>query len=219
MTRVFIADDHAVVRHGIKQVLESHGFEVVGEAEHGAQVLRAPDIDRWDVLVLDLSLPRVNGEEVLRRVRARRPDLPVVVLSMYPEEHHAGRLRAAGASVYLSKARPAADLVAAVRAAVRGERSPAAAAAEPEGKGGAPRAAHERLTHREHQIFMLVVKGHKVADIAAELDVHSCTVSNHLAKIRLKLGVASVAEMVRYACAVGLCDSGPAPAEARGGGA
>jgi DNA-binding NarL/FixJ family response regulator len=196
MTRVFIADDHAIMRCGIKQVLRDlGGFDVVGEADDGRKVLSAPDIDRWDVLVLDLSLPKVNGPEVLRRLKARRPELPIVVLSMYPEEQYARRLLAAGAAAYLSKERPPADLVAAVRAAARGERQPTAEAAT---------APHASLTKREHQILMLLVEGHAVADIAAELDVHSCTVSNHLAKIRQKLGVGSVAEIVRHALSAGL---------------
>jgi DNA-binding NarL/FixJ family response regulator len=200
MTRVFIADDHAIMRCGIKQVLRDlGGFDVVGEADDGRAVLSAPDIDRWDVLVLDLSLPKVTGPEVLRRIKARRPELPIVVLSMYPEDQYSRRLLAAGAAAYLSKERPPADLVAAVRAAARGERQPAAEAAT---------APHASLTKREHQILMLLVEGHAVADIAAELDVHSCTVSNHLAKIRQKLGVGSVADIVRYALSAGLASGG-----------
>jgi two-component system, NarL family, invasion response regulator UvrY len=210
MTRVFIADDHAIVRCGIKQALRDlGGFEIVGEAENGRQVLNAPDIDRWDVLVLDLSLPKVNGPEVLRRLKARRPDLAVVVLSMYPEEQYARRMFAAGATAYLSKERPPEDLVAAVRAAARGERYPAANAAKATSSEAAAKPLHHALSKRENQIFMLVVRGHAVAAIAAELDVHSCTISNHLAKIRQKLGVGSVAELVGYAYAHGLENAAP----------
>ena len=193
MIRVFIADDHAVVRRGVRQVLEElGGFEVVGEAEHGRQVLDAPALASTQVLVLDLSLPRVSGLEVLRRVRAKYPGLAVVVLSMHPEGQFAGRALDAGASAYLSKERPPAELVEVIRRAAFGETRPAPA--------DAPRdAPHERLTRREHQVFLLVVQGRAVADIAAELDVHSCTVSNHLARIRSKLGVGSVADIVKYA--------------------
>ncbi|MBA3546298.1 MAG: response regulator transcription factor, partial [Nannocystis sp.] len=121
MIRVFLADDHAIVRSGLRQALRDLGnCEIVGEAENGRQVLDAPDIDRWDVLVLDLSLPKLSGPEVLRRIKARRPDLPIVVLSMYPEEQYARRMLAAGASAYLTKGRPPAEIVAAVRAAARG---------------------------------------------------------------------------------------------------
>lgn len=209
MIRVFVADDHAVMRRGIKQVLhEMGGIEVVGEAVDGRQVLAAPDIDRWDVLVLDLSLPKVNGPEVMRRLRARRPELPIVVLSMYPEAQYARQMLAAGAIAYLSKERPPEDLIAAVRAAARGQRYPATGDAT-EGREAEAGRAHTSLSKREHQVFMLIVQGHTVADIAAELDVHSCTVSNHLAKIRRKLGVGSIADMVRYACAAGLVEAPP----------
>ena len=212
MTRVFIADDHAVVRYGVRQALEElGGFEVVGEAENGRQVLNAEGIELWDVLVLDLSLPDLNGPEVLRRIRARRPTLGVVVLSMYPEEQYARRMYAAGANAYLSKSRPPGDLVLAVRAAARGERYPAAPVEAPGPAGSAAKPPHAALSRREHQVFMLIVAGHAVADVAAELDVHSCTVSNHLAKIREKLGVSSVAALVRYAHAAGLLPAGLPP--------
>jgi two-component system, NarL family, invasion response regulator UvrY len=208
VTRVFIADDHALVRQGIRQVLrEMGGFEVIGEAENGREVLRAPALAGADVLVLDLSMPKVNGPEVLRRIKARHPDLAVVVLSMYPEAQYAPALLAAGASAYVSKEQPSTDLVAAVQAAARGERTPPAPA--PPNAAGAPAAPHGALTRRELQVFLLVVQGQAVADIAAELDVHSSTVSNHLARIREKLGVRTVAELVRYAHAAGLLDPGP----------
>ncbi|MEP7120827.1 MAG: response regulator transcription factor [Byssovorax sp.] len=210
MTRVFIADDHAIVRCGIRQALRDlGGFEIIGEAENGRQVLSAPSIDRWDVLVLDLSLPKVNGPEVLRRLRPLWPDLAIVILSMYPEEQYARRMLAAGARAYVSKERPLEELVAAVRAVARGERYPAAIAAPTPGPGAAAAPPHQALSKREHQIFTLVVRGHAVAEIAAELDVHSCTISNHLAKIRQKLGVSSVAEIVGYAYAHGLASAAP----------
>lgn len=196
-----------MVRLGIKRVFRDLGsFEVVGEAEDGRQVLNAADAERWDVLILDLSLPKVSGPEVLKRIRERFPELPIVVLSMYPEEHYAGRMLAAGATAYVSKERPPADLVEAVRAAVRGEPFPVLEAELQSGARGAP---HESLSRREHQIFIRIAEGHAVAEIAAELDVHSCTVSNHLAKVRRKLGVTTVAEVVRYACAHGLVIAAP----------
>lgn len=201
--RVFVADDHPFVRMGIKQVLrELGGFDVVGEAEDGRQVLNAPVLATCDVLVLDLSLPVVGGPEVLRRVRAQYPSVAVVVLSMHPEEQFARRTLAAGAAAYLSKERPPADLVEAVRRAAAGDRE-RPAAPEPE----AP--PHQRLTRREHQIFMQVVMGQTVAEIAAELNVHSCTVSNHLANVRTKLGLNTQAELARYAVAEGLIPAAP----------
>jgi two-component system invasion response regulator UvrY len=200
--RVFIADDHDVVRHGIRHVLaDLGGFEVVGEARDGREVLNSPLLATCDVLVLDLSLPKVSGAEVLRRVRATWPDLAVVVLSMHPEEQFAARALADGAAAYASKQRPSAELIAAVRRAGAGARdTPPAPATD---------APHLRLTRREHQIFLLLVSGRSVVEIGAELDVHACTVSNHLANVRTKLGVQSVPELVRYALAHGLLPEGP----------
>ena len=206
MTRVFVADDHAVVRLGLRHVLtELGGFEVVGEAENGRQVLNAPNLGECDVLVLDLSLPVVSGTEVLRRVRERYPDLAVIVHSMHPESQFRRRAIEAGAIAYVSKEAPPAQLVAAIREAsvfphrVQGGDIDTAPGAAP----------HELLSRREYQVFELLIGGRQVADIAAELDVHSCTVSNHLAKIRQKLGASTVADLVRYAYAAGLVEPPP----------
>lgn len=206
MTRVFVADDHAVVRLGLRHVLtELGGFEVVGEAANGRQVLNAPDLGECDVLVLDLSLPVVSGTEVLRRVRERHPDVAVIVHSMHPESQFRHRAIQAGAIAYISKDAPPSALVAAINeAAVHPHRVQGGDAA-PEDPGDAP--PHSKLSRREHQVFMLLVAGRQVAEIAAELDIHSCTVSNHLAKIRTKLGVKTVADMIRYAYASGLAES------------
>lgn len=209
MIRVFIADDHAMVRMGMRQVLhEIGGFEVIGEAANGREVLTSPLLDACDVLVLDLSMPRVEGTEVLRRLHARRPQLPIVVHSMYPEEQFARRSVAAGAVAYVSKEGPPTALVDAVRRAATTPRYDLMHEAEANSAGGGA-AKHDQLTAREHQVFVRLVAGASVADIAAELDVHSCTVSNHFAKIRTKLGVHSVAELVRYAYAEGLLREEP----------
>lgn len=207
MTRVFVADDHAVVRCGVSLLLrELGGFDVVGEAEDGRQVLSSPLLATCDVLVLDLSLPKVSGPEVLRRVKAAYPSLAVVVLSMHPEDQFARRALADGASAYVSKERPPSEIIAAVRRAASGERDVAPASAVRANAGEPP---HATLTRREHQIFMRVVQGAPVVDIAAELDVNACTVSNHLANVRKKLGVTSVADLVHYAIAEGLIETFP----------
>jgi DNA-binding NarL/FixJ family response regulator len=209
MIRVFIADDHAMVRMGMRQVLhEIGGFEVIGEAANGREVLSSPLLDACDVLVLDLSMPRVEGTEVLRRLHARRPQLPIVVHSMYSEEQFARRSIAAGAVAYVSKEGPPTALVDAVLRAATTPRYDLMQEAEASSVGGGG-AKHDQLTPREHQVFVRLVAGASVADIAAELDVHSCTVSNHFAKIRTKLGVHSVAELVRYAYAEGLLREEP----------
>lgn len=202
MIRVVLADDHAIVLGGLQRLLAETGdVEVVGVASDGRQALKlCLGGLAWDVLVLDLSLPRVGGIEVLRRVRAARPDAKVVVLSMYPEEQYAPQLRRDGAAAYVSKSRPPETLVDAIRAVSSGE------PVTPEPPAAPDALPHRSLSSRELQVFNLVFEGHSVTDIAAQLDLHASTVSNHLRAIKAKLEVNSVAEIVRYAHRVGLID-------------
>lgn len=204
MIRIFVADDHPVVRQGIRRMLEQHADLVVaGEAADGWQVLHAEDRATWDVLVLDLSLPKIGGLEVFRRLRAELPALRILVLSMYPEEQYAPRLLLEGAAGYLSKDRDPDEVLAAIRAVAAGGSAFSADVLE---RARSPHAAkpHERLSAREYQIFTLVVQGRTVSEIAAELAISASTVSNHLMKVREKLGVGSIAEIVRYAHGAGL---------------
>ena len=209
MIRVVLADDHAIVLGGLQRLLAETGdIEVAGVAADGRQALKlclGAEL-AWDVLVLDLSLPRVGGLEVLRRVREQRPDALVVVLSMYPEDQYAQQLRRDGAAAYVSKSRPPEALVDAIRAvAAHGRWAPPAAPTQGPGEaaGALP---HRSLSLRELQVFNLVFEGQSVTDIAAQLDLHASTVSNHLRAIKTKLNVNSVAEIVRYAHRVGLID-------------
>lgn len=200
---VSLADDHAIFRRGLRELLEESGrVRVVSEFATGRAVLNAAASALGEVLVLDLSLPIVPGTEVLAQMRERHPALRVVVLSMYPEEHFAARMVRAGARTYLSKTRPPEAVVAAVIAVGEGrdELDPSLV------RGGAepPSLPHERLSAREHQVFILLAQGRAVGDIAVELDLSASTVSNHLAKIREKLGARSNAEVIRYAYAAGL---------------
>lgn len=205
MIRVFLADDHAVVRAGVRHLLTAErDIAVVGEAGDGRRAVQALEDPAFavDVLVLDLSLPRLNGLEVLERARALRPKLAVLVLSMYPEEQYARRILAAGAAGYLPKS-SSEEIVDAVRAVAAGRLWVSRGV----GLAGADaRAPHETFTPREAQVFLLVVSGSAVSDIAAELDLGVSTVSTHLGKIKAKLGVETVAEIVTYAHRVGLVD-------------
>jgi DNA-binding NarL/FixJ family response regulator len=207
--RVFLADDHAIVRQALRQLLESAGdFVVVGEAADGRAVLNAPDKQQWDVLVLDLSLPRVSGVEVFRRLREAAPTLKVVVLSMYPEDQYGLRMLQEGAGAYLGKTAAPEAIVDTIRRVAAGEivRTEALARAEEAARARHQRAPHETLSAREHQVFTLIAQGRGVSDIAAELNLSGSTVSNHLAHVREKLGVTSNGEIVRYAYRIGLID-------------
>ena len=209
MIRVFVADDHAIVRDGIRRLLaETPGMEMVGETHRGHVVLERAVAERWDVLVLDLSLSDIGGIEVLRRVRERVPTLPVVVLSMYPEAQYAARLLRMGASAYLSKGRSSDEIIRAIRAAAQGRRYVTSTAADALLAPSDERAAHERLSQREHQVFVLVFQGRAPGEIAAELALTPSTVSSHLARIREKLGVRTNGEVMQYAWRAGLATEG-----------
>lgn len=199
MIRIFLADDHPIVRQGVRRTIEEQpDMSVVGEASDGWQVLNADDRGSWDVLVLDLSLPTLSGIEVLRRLHAELPRLRILVLSMYAEEQYAGRLLAEGAAGYVSKDEAPSVVLDAIRAVAAGR-----AWFSPEVLNGLQRhrteQPHERLSAREYQVFTLLVAGRSVSEIAAELNVSGSTVSNHVTKIREKLGARTVGEIIRYA--------------------
>ena len=205
--RVFIADDHGVVRHGLRALLGAQpDMCVAGEAADGRAVLGAA-LDDCDVLLLDLSLPRVHGIEVLRRLHRSRPLLPIVVLSMYPAAQFAARVLADGASAYVAKDRPPLDLLAAIRAAAvpRGpEALGAPGASDAVATAHAASLPHHRLTAREHQVLTLLAGGRTASEIAAELDIVASTVSNHMSAVKEKLGARSLAEVILYAHRAGL---------------
>lgn len=206
--RVFLADDHPFVLQGLHRVIDgAEDMVVVGSASDGRQALQALAELAWDVLILDLSLPRVSGNEVLRRVRAQHPAGHVIILSLYPEAQYAQRLLSEGASAYLSKDRPPEELLTAIRQVARGGAYlTAAQAAQLVQRPAAAGPPHARLSAREHQVFLLVIHGRASVEIAAELDLSTGTVSTHLHRIKEKLGVRSVAEIVSYAHRAGLVD-------------
>lgn len=205
MIRVFIADDHAVVRNGLRAMISAVAdFEFVGEAKDGREVLAAVEHVEIDVLLLDLSLPKVSGLEVLRRLAQEKPRMRILVLSMYAEAQYAGPTRELGAAGYLSKDRPLEDVERAIRALGRGRSLPERNGVEP--PSAANRAPHELFSAREYQIFFLLLQGRSNADIAAELDLVASTISNHTTSVKNKLGVHTLAEIVSYAHRMGLID-------------
>ncbi len=198
--RVAIADDHELFRQGLRQLLANESdIAIVAEFANGRAVLNADGKEGWDVLLLDLTLPLVSGFEVLTRIQETNPSLKVLVLSMYDAEHYGPRVRRAGASGYLSKTDPSRKVVEAIRALGRGESLPTLVAAHIQ-----ELLPHERLSAREHQVFMLLVQERSVADIAAELNLTPSTVSTHVANVREKLNVQNLAEIIRYAFQAGL---------------
>lgn len=213
MKRVLIADDHALFRDGLRQMLARSGeFEVVGEAGSAAEVLQAlrrPDID---LLTLDLSMPGHSGIDLVRQVKALRPELPVLVLSMHAEDQYAVRAIAAGASGYLTKGCRADALLAALRRLAAGGRYIDAAVAELLARELAPqpdRPAHRGLSDREFEVMHALVAGESVSAIAARLHLSVKTVSTHKSNLLRKLGCANLAALVRYALDAGLAQPQP----------
>lgn len=207
MINVFLADDHDVVRAGLAALVDAHPqLRVVGQAATGAGTLAGLATARVDVLILDLSLPDANGLEMLAQIKAAHPRVAVVILTMYPEDQLALAMVRAGASAYLNKSRPSSEVLAAIARVGSGKRyltdtllelilDPAADTDTP---------PHSRLSAREYQAFMLLIGGRTVSDTAIVMDVSPSTASTYVSKIKQKLGVESVGEIIRYAHRVGL---------------
>jgi DNA-binding NarL/FixJ family response regulator len=203
MIRVLIADDHAVVRQGLKQILgDTPDMVVAGEATNGQEALDKVRAEVWDVVVLDLSMPDRSGLDVLKQLRSERPNLPVLVLSMYAEDQYAMRVLKAGASGYLTKDSAAEELVKAVRKVVSGGRYVSPFLAEKlafEIGRDLSKLPHETLSDREFQVLRLIAAGKSVKEIAAELYLSAKTVSTYRVRLLQKMNLTTNAELIHYA--------------------
>jgi DNA-binding NarL/FixJ family response regulator len=206
MTRILIADDHTMVREGLKQILSATpGLEVAAEAADGDQALAHVREGDFDLALIDLSMPGLAGIDLIKRLKLEKPKLKILVLSMHGEQQYAVRAYKAGASGYLTKDSASEQLVAAIRKVAAGGVyiSPAAAeqlALGTMGAAGAPgELPHRSLSDREFEVFRLLVAGTSITDIADGLHLSVKTVSTHKTRILQKMGMASTAELVRYA--------------------
>jgi two-component system invasion response regulator UvrY len=201
--KVLIADDHAVVRRGLRQILEAEpDLEVAGEATSGAEVMEALRMQRYDVAVLDITMPGRGGLDVLHDIRQNFPELRVLILSMHPEERYALRVLKAGAAGYLTKESAADELITALRKVAAGGRyvSPTLAERLADEIGiGIDQPLHELLSDREHQILCMIASGMTVSGIASELHLGTNTVSTYRARLLGKLKLANNAEITHYA--------------------
>jgi two-component system, NarL family, invasion response regulator UvrY len=206
--RVLIVDDHPIVRDGLKQVLARAGnIGVAGEADNAEDALAEVRREDWDLVVLDMSLPGRSGLDLLRDLRRVRPALPVLVLSVHPEDELAVRAIRAGASGYLRKDCSATDLVSAIEVILDGRKFISASVAEQlaeEIGGNGDRPLHERLSDRELEVVSLIASGRSAKEIAAALAISKSTVSTYRARILEKLRLHSTAEITRYALRSGL---------------
>ena len=203
MLRILIADDHPVFRRGLKQIIqETSDMVVVDEAADGREALRKAATGDYDVLLLDITLPFTNGVEVLSRLQNERPALPVLMLSMHPEEQYAVRALRAGASGYLTKESAPEELVAAIRKVSTGGKYVSASLAEHlacivQNDGEA--LPQETLSNREHQVMCMIASGQTVSEAARELSLSVKTISTYRARILEKLHMKNNAELIRYA--------------------
>jgi two-component system invasion response regulator UvrY len=209
MIRVALADDHTIVRAGLKQYLcEQVDLRVVGEACNGREALELVRGGEVDVLIMDLSMPDQSGVDALAAIKARFPDLPVLILSGYPEAHYATNLLRQGASGYLNKECDPADIIQAIRTVFRGRKyiTPAVAELLADGLGStaADKPAHELLSEREFQVFLRLAKGETVGNMAEGMSLSVKTVSTYRTRVLEKLKLASNSDLTYYALKNGL---------------
>jgi DNA-binding NarL/FixJ family response regulator len=207
MIRLLIADDHAVVRSGLRQIVATTAdLEVVAEASDGAAVLAAVRAGGCDLLVMDMTMPGLCGVDLIRRVRAERPPVPVLVLSMHNEGQVVSRALRAGAAGYVTKDCEPEILLAGMRKVATGGRfiDPALVDVMVFDGAGTDAPPHGILSDREFQVLQLLAAGRSLNDIGDRLNVSAKTVSTHKARLMHKLGIDNNAELVRYAIRHGL---------------
>jgi two-component system invasion response regulator UvrY len=201
--RVLIADDHAGVRGGVKQTLLEEFSEIVfGEAATGSEAVSSILNGTWDLVIMDIAMPGRSGLETLKQLRELRPELPVLMFSMYPEKQYAVRALRAGAAGYLIKASIPEELVKAVHKILTGGKYVSAELAERlAAEVGSPsdKPPHEDLSDREYQILRLLAAGKSAKEIAGELGISTNTVSTYHVRIRTKMKMQTDAELTRYA--------------------
>jgi DNA-binding NarL/FixJ family response regulator len=203
MIRILVADDHSVVRQGVKQILaDVSDMAVKDEAQNGSETLEKVLRNDYDVVLLDISMPGRSGLEVLEDIKNQRPKLAVLILSMHPEEQYAVRALRAGASGYLTKASAPQELIGAIRKVAGGGKYVTSSLAEKladELEIDTEKLPHERLSNREHQVMLMLAAGKSVSDIAGELCLSVKTISTYRTRIMDKMGMKKNAELTLYA--------------------
>jgi len=201
--RVLIADDHPIFRAGLREVLtKDPEVTSVGEAEDGHKALALARKARWDVVILDITLPGKDGIEVLHELRRERPKLPVLILSAHPEDQLALRLLRAGAAGYVTKDKAPGVLLTAIRKVLRGEKYISESLAEKTALhviSEAPALPHEALSDREYQVMRMIVLGKTIKEIGDALFLSARTVSTYRGRLLEKMNMKSNAELLRYA--------------------
>jgi two-component system invasion response regulator UvrY len=203
MTKILIADDHTVVRRGLKQILlEEFPFAFIDEVGDAEELIKKVMKDEWDVIISDLSMPGRSGLESLQQIKQYHPKLPVLILSVHPEEQYAIRVLKAGASGYLNKDLAPEELVKAVNCVLSGKKYITASIAEKLASTldlDGEKARHEFLSDREFEVLKFLAAGKSVSDIAEQLSLSVTTVSTYRARIMTKMNLKTNADLTLYA--------------------
>jgi two-component system invasion response regulator UvrY len=209
MIRILIADDHAVVRQGLIQIVsDTSDIVVCDEASNGREALAKISKNKYDVVVLDIAMPDFSGLDILNEIKKEKPELPVLMLSIYPEEQYAVRALKAGASGYLTKKVAPKELIRAIRKVYSGGKYVTSTLAERLAFYLAEdeKPSHDSLSDREFQVMLMLTKGKRIKEIAEALFISDKTVSSYKSRIFAKMGMTSNAELTRYAIKHGLIE-------------
>jgi two-component system invasion response regulator UvrY len=208
--KILLTDDHAVVRQGLKLILADHFKKAVfGEARNATEALNRIAKENWDVVILDITMPGRSGLEVLQDAKRLRPKLPVLVLSMHPEDQFAVRLLKTGAAGYLTKESADTELVGAIKKVVGGGRYVSPSLAERMASYltiDVQKAPHERLSDREFLVLRMIGSGKSVSQIARELSLSVKTISTYRARLLKKMDLKNNAELTHYVVQKSLVD-------------
>jgi DNA-binding NarL/FixJ family response regulator len=204
--RVLLADDHAVVRHGLRALLEKDGLQVAGEASDGQEAVRLAPAVRPDVAILDISMPLLNGLEAARELRKASPQIKIILLTRHDEPQYVTEALRAGVKGYVLKSQAANDLVQAIEQVGRGGvyLSPNISRAVVEAYLSKTELADDPLTSRERQVLQMVGEGKSTKDVARLLGISTKTAESHRARLMRKLDIHETASLVRYAIRRGL---------------
>ena len=209
MIHILIADDHPIVRRGLKGILsEESDMKVKGEAENGHEALSLLRKGNWSVAVLDMAMPGMSGLDLLKQVKSEFPKLPVLILSLYPEEQYAMRMLKAGASGYVTKEAAPDELVNAIRTIVSGRRyiNPRQAELIADSLLDVGKQPHEMLSDREFEVMKKIAMGKRLTEIAKDLHLSVKTISTYRTRILEKMKMKSNSEIIRYALENKLAD-------------